>query len=417
MIPDSLLDRLNRRQCVAFVGAGFSMPCGMPNWRQLLENLLREARKCRIDARSDDLLEACEQAVKDANYGMAAGFLRDLMPPGDLDEVIRRQFGPQVFQRSTSEAQAITRRRMENLVKAPWAGIVTTNYDDLIEDGLRRYCTIDYLQAHGQDPRLGTILANASAGSLFFVKVHGTIFGSDIVLGTEEYDRVYMGSPSMISFLTALMLMYHIVFIGCSLEDELIRLRRNLCLSFQKLVPPAYALMPATRYNKTRMTWLRDRALVECIFYPEEDRQHSAVDQFLEKTATDSRQDAVVNPVLRTPPSHYRPDAVQSESTREDLLRMELPERLDSIGLINRSLLALIGRQPGNLLRHVDLLKLEKLADIDVSSSLASISPEERTYRLLFLASISLVREEKDSEGVRRYRLENPEVLKILDKS
>ena len=38
--PVSLVEQLARGNCVAFVGAGLSIPCGLPSWRRLLEMML-----------------------------------------------------------------------------------------------------------------------------------------------------------------------------------------------------------------------------------------------------------------------------------------------------------------------------------------------------------------------------------------
>ena len=45
------------------------------------------------------------------------------------------------------------------------------------------------------------------------------------------------------------MLRYHIVFVGCSLEDEILRIRRKLCFDFSSRIPTAYALLPESENN------------------------------------------------------------------------------------------------------------------------------------------------------------------------
>jgi len=95
-------------------------------------------------------------------------------------------------------------------------------------------------------------------------------------------------------------------------------------------------------------------------------------------------------------------------------MKAKVSDRLDNIGLINRELLEIVAQQPQHILRHIDLLNLEKLSDARVSSSLAGLTPEERTYRMLFLASLQLVNEGKTSDGARVYHLKNAEVIEAI---
>src|SRR5262245_31787443 len=84
LIPVALRARLALRQCVAYVGAGFSMACGMPNWRGLLDELIKAARAAECSGRAQeyrDPIAACEQAIDSGHYIMAASILRKLLSP------------------------------------------------------------------------------------------------------------------------------------------------------------------------------------------------------------------------------------------------------------------------------------------------------------------------------------------------
>lgn len=219
LFPKTLAKRLRRRQSVAFVGAGFSMACGMPSWECLLRKILEDAHDLLGDDSDHTALKICEAAIKAKNYTMAADMLRGQMNSGDFDESVREKFSIKIFQQAQQNQKKRMDSRLKNLVKAPWAGVVTTNYDELIEYALGKWVRGDVIKCSGVDPRLGSILCTAQPAQMFFVKIHESISGSNIVLGTEEYDRTYINTPQMISFLTALMLRYHLVFIGCSLDD------------------------------------------------------------------------------------------------------------------------------------------------------------------------------------------------------
>ena len=74
LIPEDLKRSLSKRQCVAFVGAGFSTVCGMPGWGAMLQMLLNDAKTFpRIDANNRD---NCQVAIDSKNFTIAADFLR-----------------------------------------------------------------------------------------------------------------------------------------------------------------------------------------------------------------------------------------------------------------------------------------------------------------------------------------------------
>src|SRR5262249_14694609 len=131
IIPLQLRQRLVRRQCVAFVGAGFSMACGMPRWSDLLVNMFESARDSLPPGHPS--LETCRTAIDHGNYTLAASILRECLAPADMDEAIRRNFGLHRLDQAEESSQKRMRDRMRQLAIAPWAGILTTNYDELIE--------------------------------------------------------------------------------------------------------------------------------------------------------------------------------------------------------------------------------------------------------------------------------------------
>ncbi len=399
-VPKTLLTRIERRQCVAFVGAGFSMSCGMPRWHDLLTNLLEFAKESSPNEPGSGPLHACEATIADGNLALAASMIRDLITPSDLDELIRHEFGLLRLHQAEPGAQKRTYKRIENLIKAPWAGIVTTNYDELIEHGIKLHHRGDLVEATGNVPRLGTILAQPPTGNFFFVKIHGSVSGSEIVLSTEEYDRIYLAAPQMTAFLTALMLRYHLVFVGCSLEDEILRLRRALCQHFKRVVPLAYALLPDDPRNRSRLSWLRTQAMVECLLYSAADHTHQAVDEFLAAAAACANDPA-------------KPQEIGA--TQGELRMMKTKQRLGAIGSINRELIKVVVGQPNHTLPHLSLIKLEHLKSAAIDQALLETTEAERTYRMFFLVSIGLVTEERLEDGTHIYRVLEKEVIESIE--
>lgn len=388
--PQKLLDRLARGQCVAYVGAGFSAACGMPGWRQLLERLLMVAKGSMSDSgddRSREFLQHCARAIKHGECALASSLLRRVLPPADLYEAVKDEFDERRMQEcSDSQRQRMT-SRLDHLVRAPWAGVITTNYDTLIDINLGR--TKRMVNAiHSDSPQLGALLA-MPAGAMFYVKLHGSLTGEGIVLTTEEYDQAYLVAPRIRKFLQAAMLRYHVVFVGCSLEDQVVEIRRQLARDFDGHIPTAYALLQKSDFNLFRREWLRESAKIESILY--EDADHRPVDDFLREAC--AQLDPLTDPARAS-------DAL---STR--LLRLGVGERLSRVGTFNRRLLRLVARTLDGTIEHV---KVVGLAEEDLEGeegSLLQASPDERVYRLLFLVSIGLLVEEVDASGATYYRV------------
>jgi hypothetical protein len=282
VLPDQLRNYLVKGRCVAFVGAGFSRICGMPDWRGLMDALLEFCRQqCGSNAEMERL-EACSRILAGGQLINAADDLRSLLRPAEFSEFLRRQFDRQRFLSAPQPVRERMESRLRNIVAAPWAGIITTNYDQLIDD----FCT-DWFQCNGDDRALGYVL---SRNERFYVRLHSAAWRSKIVLTSEDYYKVYLSNPEIPTiqpFLRAAMISHQIVFIGCSLEDRLLDLRKEIFQAFDGEIPVAYALLPDNQSNRDRVERLAKFA-IRPILYPVElgpSPEHQAVDTFLAEVA------------------------------------------------------------------------------------------------------------------------------------
>ena len=291
LLPLALSNWIKAGNCVAFVGAGFTMPLGFPSWKQLMTNLV-EYSKAQIHSLDERrAVENAERYVAAGNLPAAAGEIRELLTRTDFSVFINRQFSTREREAAASdEAKERMRLRLRSLVSVPWAGIVTTNFDDYI-----RADRFDW-RAHGNDPDLGHILSRREP---FLIKLHSGKWASDVVLTNEDYYETYLPngrSSGVREFLKALMLSHQIVFIGSSLEDRLLDVRRELYQSFKGHLPNAWALVPETNDLLARKSLLLRDHQVQLITYPIElpsQPDHWCVDRFLELAAECSHKPAV----------------------------------------------------------------------------------------------------------------------------
>jgi SIR2-like domain len=400
-VPEELARHVVARRCVAFIGAGFSAAIGMPNWGELLKSLVERAATASMQEGSDASMALCRAAIEQGEYQLAASMIARLLQPPEIASEIEEQFGLHKFQRAKGPQRRIMEERLAHLLAVPWQGILTTNYDKLIEVGLQQHSSTRAVEAIDAGKQLGTLLCQPASDRIFFAKIHGSTDIGRIVLSTEEYGEAYFRTPRMERFLSAIMLTSTVLFMGCSLDDEIVGLRRRLAAEFEGHIPLSYALVPQTKRNLRRREWLRSAARMQLIIY--NDPTHSAFDCFLKNLSVRVQQ-MTVDPGLRA-------------DTATRLTSLSLPERWQELGEINQDLLRWMHRSDGSL-RHHQLLELLDAPDGDrrkPSKLIADITGAERIYRLLFLVSAGCVIERLD-DGQRLYVLDS-DVQDYLDRT
>ena len=379
-LSNSLKGYLAAGECVAFVGAGFSAPCGMPGWTELLGRLLHAARdSAGDDAKLVELISACEAEVAAGRYMSASIGIRTVLGAQERSRLLSDTYSLKHFNGLPPTHRDRMLERMRSLVLAPWSGIITTNYDTLIESGIDQFCQgAAPRRVNGDQDSLGNILCVSATTPRFFVKLHGEAWADKPVLCSDDYVRAWQTSPRIRHFMTATMLRYRIVFIGCSIEDEIVRLRQGLWADFGRALPLCYALLPNTGQNRIRTKSLAEDAGIEVIPYDITGVSdgHTEVDTFLRLCAGIPQSDSI-------------------DGTLAPFRSMTTAEKLRQIGEINRALLRTVRGQPELRLEDKNLYcPLWESLDLGTEGArIRSCSEGERVYRVLFLTSVGLLRE------------------------
>jgi hypothetical protein len=320
----ALVSYLRNRRCVLFVGAGLSRPAGYPGWRQLMETVVQQTASAGVgDAGRVEL-----SALLDAGrYAEVADQCRELLGRSRFGALLRAQLA-----RPVAPPQATHRA----IVQTPYAAIVTTNFDTLLEDayGAWGQTGVPKAPTSAQLHRQGTLLLDRA---FFILKAHGTIDDdSSLVFTSEDYRRIIHENPAFQSLMAAILLTHAVVFVGYSLNDPNFRLLLEGQLAvFGADAPPRYAVMEGVATLEAQI--LRRTAGIEVIPYPSGEHHHVA--EFLaelsaaakERSAARKRiavlRDRHAVPALRVAirPRDAMLDLEWFETTSDDLAGLAVP--------------------------------------------------------------------------------------------
>lgn len=348
-LPDvaALANYVRQGRCALFVGAGLSVGAGLPTWNVLIERIAHEAAPFALDPRTLKRMEGLAAGLREKApdvinplsqvgvqnffakllgpslarelfdptsalggidltnvyaYSLAlervradtkraadlgelrsagklpelAGFCRDLLGRSRFHEILRRELRPK---------NAVTSLH-ESIVRTPYACVVTTNFDTLLEDAYARWDPRGVPQAPtgAELAQHGTLLFD---DSFFVLKAHGDIDDeASLVFTRDDYRRVIHSNPAFQAMLTGVLLRRAVLFVGYSLSDVNFRLLLDNQLTiFNESVPPRYAVLEGVGEAEQEVLWRTAR--IRVLSYPK--GEHSFVERLLSELASRTR--------------------------------------------------------------------------------------------------------------------------------
>ena len=248
-IPTELFDSYIGGKCGFFVGAGLSRGVGYPDWKGLLDGLIKKAQadNSMLDAQAKECLELAKDPTK---FLMLAEEIKDVLG------VEFKTYLEETFGNGTAEPKPV-HDLLVSLKKNNF--IITTNYDQIIEKAFVKngifQTPYKYYEAHA-------IARQLYKREFFLLKAHGDAktAAEQIVLTDKDYRRLLYQQPGYQSVLQSIFTMYSVIFIGCSLQDPELRLLLNyINAAFPQGGIPHYALMTTASTNSTeRSRWKKD---------------------------------------------------------------------------------------------------------------------------------------------------------------
>ena len=264
--PPSLVQHLRQGRCVLFAGSGLSAWAGLPTWSALLRDLIAEMRAEQI-------------AVEDLDE------MDRLVDAGKLLEVAEHcstQLGSR-YTAVLSERMAVASGQIpephEIIVRLPFSGVVTTNYDNLLETAYQKRTSVNLkAPTHDDSDVLGTLLFD---GGFFVLKAHGSLDRpATLVLTASDYRDILHSNRAFTAFFSSILMSRALLFVGYSLNDPDFRMLIDRQLAtFQRFVPERYALIPGVGPVESKVMW--ENLRIRVLTYTTQDGRHDEMVEFL----------------------------------------------------------------------------------------------------------------------------------------
>lgn len=277
-VPAQLQNEIVSGNCVAFVGAGFSATL-VPGWAPLLRALAGDLGQ---EAMVGRVLGPAERAPRSDALEAAAQMLRDADPERFM-VALRARLGGEALR---AQVQGRMARRLELLRSIPFATILTTNFDGLLEGrtpGGAAYWSALRPQAHrwwearfwDQEHRGPEV-----------IKLHGDVDSGDVgalVFSKRDYRKRLYQLASYRSFLRSMMARFTVLYLGFSFTDAYVNELRSEVLSLfgdDASAPIAYAVLPNVPDDYAE--YLRTHEGIQVLHYDHESGdQHEGFDRWL----------------------------------------------------------------------------------------------------------------------------------------
>lgn len=291
---------------VLFVGAGLSCEIGFPSWTQLMNELTElGVEHDRLSRREVRLVAGL---LKSGEYLAAGEVLRGRI--GRLvDDFLRQRFAtlPHHF------------GSYEYLVRLPFAGIVTTNYDACIETAYAKHFGSPIVTLHPEETaHIGAI----GLGEPFLLKLHGDARRGTSVLSATDY-AVVESNEALQAAVASMFLSHPVVFLGYGMSDrDILAPLANLKSMYGGAAAQKIALLPS-KLSKQDRARLEEDFRIDIATY-DASRGHESVGKTVREAFVlyESRQDRDL--------AHSTADFAEIFTSTPELFRDRLVNRVEA---------------------------------------------------------------------------------------
>jgi|GEM_PF-6395451 len=285
---------------VPIIGAGMSIPCGMPGWTGFLEELVKAGHD--IGQLSEQGVSLARKLLEDGDYEGTADVLYSLIPKLFKD---RLQTDFRLRSREIKGPIKTVPQLITNLA-------ITTNYDRVFEGAWREYLkhvgqddsAVEVLRANHPDDTMRALVHKTP----MLIKLHGDVESpTDWILTKSNFQVAYeTGTRQVHNFLSKLFVSHTPLFIGSSLNEPRI-------FNAMKPESESYAIMTCSGEPKDAKLLSKVRSSVKIIWI----QKRHIEDEFKHMTVYD-----LIDPLLK-----YIADSAESirQSRNNNYYNIELP--------------------------------------------------------------------------------------------
>ena len=250
MIDTDLLDLVNTGDAWVFIGSGVSLDAGLPSWASLVTLTLHRLSPDDRQAVKNDI--RFQKGRESNDFPRCFQRLKQIATPEQVVDAVR-----QIILENTDTLGDLTRL----LADWPAAGYLTTNYDDLIESALETYKPLGWIPIGNQPSEITKVSGDVRD---IVWHIHGSAHlpasKSRLVIGSDDYDDVYLDNSPLQQQLTSFLTQRRLVFVGFGLRDP--EIMRLLKLAGRYTIPeqPIYAFLGSRdiEHDEAEFQELRD---------------------------------------------------------------------------------------------------------------------------------------------------------------
>ncbi len=185
----NLVQAMNDDELIIFVGAGVSANSGLPSWPKLIDELRKELS---LEDDVNDYLKVAQ--IYYNKWG-------------------RQKYIQKINSIFNNFSDAVPNDIHKEILKIQPAHIITTNYDNLLEDILYKSVrTYDVVKKNEDIPYIKS--------KHYLIKMHGDLQEQNIVLKEDDYSDYNENYYMIAALIKALIMNHTLLFIGYSLSDS-----------------------------------------------------------------------------------------------------------------------------------------------------------------------------------------------------
>lgn len=218
---DAVIERFSETRSVTLlVGAGASVEAGLPSWPDLIERLLDAVAATRPELDTDELRQRWKELTIERDNLLGAAAVVEVLLSDNLDDLVPRQLYGEAGAAGYLPGPIAHQVAALKISFDEDVEILTTNYDDLIEEalvaaGIARSRIRSYMRHRNPTARARNTVAVTHLHGLAGRKSAA----KSIVLTERDYHRMQMSSSWQERLVTNRLEDSNCLFVGTSLAD------------------------------------------------------------------------------------------------------------------------------------------------------------------------------------------------------